>query len=349
MQLTANCRQALHGRSQCLRPAGFAPSPRLASDWRVNSLHAALQRVLRSEPKALSDLDSWWQRERELRTELQHPGARAIVLGAESARLGLAFAGGFRAALVRLTGSFDPRGERRLAFCATESGGPHPRAIATTLESDGAGFRVRGEKTWATLGESADHLLVVCRRGTQPDGRPDLALVHLEASQPGVERSAARPTPFCPEITHCGFRFDVKVRSDQVLRGDGYADYLKPFRTVEDACVQLAASAYLLGVTRRLGLGPAWQETWSAMLIGAATVAEFDPRSSVTHTALAGLEGQIAGQRDAFEEQWRERGGDEWALWERDRGLLRVASQAREARREAARRQLATHVADPHP
>ncbi|MGE0327348.1 MAG: acyl-CoA dehydrogenase family protein [Polyangiaceae bacterium] len=316
---------------------------------RVEQLDAALEQVLRSEPKALADLDSWWARERALRADFKHPGARAVVLAAECARLGLAFAGGFRAALVRMSGELDPHGLRRMAFCATERGGAHPRSIATTLEDEGPSLRVRGEKTWATLGEWADELLVVCLRGTQADGRPELAVVRVAASHPGVERLPARATPFCPEITHCGFRFDALVPAEQLLPGDGYADYLKPFRTVEDCHVQLAICAYLLGVARRFDLGAEWQETWCGALAGACAASELDPRSSVTHTLLAGLERQIALQRETFEQVWRARGGEEWACWERDRGLLRVAQGARDARSEAARRQLAPRVADPHP
>lgn len=301
----------------------------------------ALDRVLHGRfGDPTIDFAAWWVREESLRKEVADPTARAVVLAATSGRLGLAFAGGFRAALVRLTGDLDPVGARRLAFCATEAGGAHPRAITTRLQAEGATLRLRGEKKWATLGDWADELLVVCRRGEQADGRPLLALVRVDVPQPGVSRLPAQATPFCPEITHCGFEFDLALAEDRVLPGDGYADYLKPFRTVEDSYVQLVVCAYLLGVSRRLGLGAEWQELWSAAALTAWTLTTLDPRQPGTHTALAGAEELLQGRRAAFEAVWEAASGDEWTAWERDRGLLRVAQQARDARRAAARRLL---------
>ncbi|MCA9632827.1 MAG: acyl-CoA dehydrogenase family protein [Myxococcales bacterium] len=312
----------------------------------MTQLEIALQRLLmRPVPAPLTQLEDWWQRERRLREELGDPTARAIVLAGESGRLGLAFAGGFHAALARLGGGLDPCGVRRVAFCATEAEGAHPRAIKTSLAPEGSGFRIHGEKTWATLGGSAEELLVVCRQGERSDGRPKLVVARVDATAPGVTRTAARPTPFCPEITHCGFGFDTVIDGADLLPGDGYADYLKPFRTVEDSHVQLAVCAYFIGVSGRLGLAPAWSEVLSALLLSCWSVAGLDPKQSTTHAALAGLERQVAELIPGFEEAWSDVGGAEWHAWERDRALLRVAQGARDARREAARRQLASRMA----
>src|SRR3954463_13200124 len=88
--------------------------------------------------------------------------ARAAIGGARADRVGYAFALGYEAALEALTGA---RGAS--AFCVTEAGGNHPRAIRTALV-DG---KVTGEKAWAPLADRATHLLVVAREGTGADDR----------------------------------------------------------------------------------------------------------------------------------------------------------------------------------
>src|SRR5438067_2330425 len=98
---------------------------------------------------------------------------RALWGGFHADRLGHAFAAGYGAALARL---FDhaaaaqslppfppPRG--LVALAATESGGAHPRAIATRLEKEGGALLLRGEKTFVTLAGAAEELLVVASRG----------------------------------------------------------------------------------------------------------------------------------------------------------------------------------------
>src|SRR4051794_5502756 len=76
---------------------------------------------------------------------------RAVIGGARADRVGHAFALGYACALEALAG------EGSAAFCVTEAGGNHPRAIETQLV-DG---RVTGRKAWATLADRADHLVVV--------------------------------------------------------------------------------------------------------------------------------------------------------------------------------------------
>src|SRR5690606_8056571 len=95
---------------------------------------------------------------------------RALWGGFEADRLGYAFVAGYQAALDRLLAiaAVDavPRRSQRMSLAATESGGAHPRAIATTLEAQPDGsFVLRGEKTFATLASAADELLVVASIG----------------------------------------------------------------------------------------------------------------------------------------------------------------------------------------
>jgi hypothetical protein len=121
-----------------------------------------------------------------------------------------------------------------------------------------------------------------------------------------------------------------------VLPGDGYDDYLKPFRTVEDLHVYAALVGYLIGVVRRHAFARELGETLTAIAVAARALASADVKAATTHVALAGLLG-LAGQTIAeIERAWAAVPDDEYARWQRDRAILQVAGAARSARRDKA-------------
>jgi acyl-CoA dehydrogenase len=77
------------------------------------------------------------------------------------------------------------RGERRDAVAITERGaGSDPSAIETTAtgDGDGDGWTIDGEKWFVTVGDAADHLLVLALAGA--DRAPTMFIV--DKNQPGV-------------------------------------------------------------------------------------------------------------------------------------------------------------------
>ncbi len=240
----------------------------------------------------------------------------ALAGGARADRLGLAFGAGYRAALRALAPAV---GERRAALCATEQGSAHPKAIATRV-LDG---RVTGRKSFVTFGPEAELLLVIART---PEG--PLRCVAVEASAPGVALEPLPPTPFAPEIPHAAVVLDGAPGS--VLSGDGYDDYLKPFRTVEDIHVFGAALAYGVALARRSGWPAEPIARLAAVVAALATLAAADPRARATHLALGGalaLGRELLGGADFSGAPVEER-----ARWERDRPLFAVAEKARALR-----------------
>ena len=176
---------------------------------------------------------------------------RALWSGFHADRLGYAFVGGYAAALSRLLEKVERALPARLSLCATEAGGAHPRNIATRLDKQGGAHVLNGEKTFATLASGADELLVVASRGLEADGRNRLRLVRVRPTATGVQIVPKNTMPFAPEVSHALVRFvDVVVENEDVLPGDGYDDYLKPFRTLEDTHVLAATVGYLLGAAR---------------------------------------------------------------------------------------------------
>lgn len=255
--------------------------------------------------------------------ELREPAGttveRAAVGGARCDRAGYAFALGYTAALEALVG------ETRAAFCVTEDGGNHPRAIATRLV-DG---RVTGTKRWATLADRAAHLLVVARDGTDDAGRPRLRVVRVARDAPGVtlEVSAAE---FVPEIAHA--RITLDGAAGEVLPGDGYADYVKPFRTVEDIHVHAALVGYWFGVARQRGFARGLIERLAIAAAGLVALGAEDARAPATHVALGGAIAATADLVGELEAAWALVPDEEWVRWQRDRAILRVAGRPRAER-----------------
>jgi len=258
---------------------------------------------------------------------------RALVGGASADRLGFAFAGGYAAALRALVPGLDGIA----ALCATEAGGNHPRAIKTALVPAGAAgtYELTGAKKWATVGPIATTLLVVATTGVDSDGKSRLAVVRVCADAPGV-RVIPAATPFIPEIPHAEIELErVVVHDADVLPGDGYTDYLKPFRTVEDLHVHAALLGYLIGVVRRHRLGSELAERLCALAVTTRALAVADAKAETTHVALAGMLDLVTGVVADLEQRWTAP-GDERARWQRDRALLQVAGKARAARRDRA-------------
>ncbi|MBX3275412.1 MAG: acyl-CoA dehydrogenase family protein [Sandaracinaceae bacterium] len=254
------------------------------------------------------------------------PHLAALALGGRADRLGYAFAGGYVAALNALVPARDRA--RTAALCATEAGGVHPRAI----EARYVGGVVHGDKTFVTLADAADELYVLAREGER-DGRPRLALVVVDARGPGVTLRPLPPAPFVPEIGHAAVRLDGAPAAR--LPGDGWDDYVRPFRTVEDAHVHLALLGWLIASARRWGAlaEPALEEAL-ALAAGLSAIAREDPSAPTTHLALAGAIGASARVLAALDEDAMP--ADDRARWRRDRPLLSVASKARAARRAKA-------------
>lgn len=245
-------------------------------------------------------------------------GRRAREAGAAAQTVGQAFLGGYRAALTALT-----QDERPGALCVTEEGPPHPRAIACTW----AGGRLTGTKRYVTGASTAEVLYVAARAGQDGD-RAQLVVVAVDPSATGVTLEVQPPTPFVPDVDHAVVTFASAPTGDP-MPGDGWADVVKPFRTVEDVHVLTALAAWM---AVRTGDREA-REDLEAALAALDALSRVDPSDPVGHLALAGV---LRAVGPALERGGEALDAGARAGWLRDRALLRVAGSAREARRQAA-------------
>ncbi len=278
-----------------------------------------------------SSLRNVWDAYAGARADGIAPFEAAVHVASTTDRLGFAFSLGYPAALEQLVdGATFPT-----AICVTEAQGNTPRATETTLTEEAGGLVLRGTKGFVTFGTLAKTLLVSARVGERPDGRPKLAVVQIPASREGVELEELPTISFVPEVPHAAVRFqNVVVSVDERLPGDGYLNYVKPFRTIEDIHVFGATLGYLIGLLRRTQASTPLIAELSAGLVALQRLRDEPPLDPRVHIALHGvyanLTAVLEGQRMQAALARVPRGERE--RWRRDRPLLRVAQGARDAR-----------------
>jgi acyl-CoA dehydrogenase len=307
----------------------------------MRSLHVVLASPPDAEP--IESGEAWWSRHRAVALLEPLSIDQAIVGGFSADRVGFAFASGYQAALHALVPDLPP--DRVAALCVTERGGGHPRVIEARLAPDGplgaggvaTAYRLTGKKRWATLSGVAGVLLVAVSTGTDAGGKNRIRLVRVESTAPGVKRTPMPEAPFTPEVGHDEVELTaVAVAAGDVYPGDGFARYVRPFRTIEDIHVVAAVHAYLIREIRLHGLPRGLTERLAACLAALRALAAEDPSAPETHVALAGLLELSRGPIEELDRIWSKTESPAHARWERDRLVLSVASNVREQRRERA-------------
>lgn len=269
------------------------------------------------------------------------PFDAAVVAALRTDRIAWAFAAGYRTALARLVPSIPLKS--LVTFAVTESGGNGPRAIEARL----AGDRLRGRKSFATFGDQAAELVVVgalegsAERNAVGPTRPTLRALRVPRDRPGVAIAATHAAPFVPEILHAEILFDAQITPADLLPGDGWTDFVKPFRTLEDLHVQGAVLGHVLGVGRRHRWPEGALEELLASIVTLRAIAELPPSAPATHVTLAGALARIESLLAELDRHWVTADPDVARRWRRDRPLSTVAARARSARRDAAWRALA--------
>lgn len=278
-------------------------------------------------------LAAWADQLRQLGDHWMDPAARALVGGFEAPCIAFAFAAGYQAALARLFGENDAF----RALCVTEREGNRPRHMQTRLRRAAGGWRLDGEKTYVTGGTHATRLYVAARTDEAVSDRPLIRMLTIPAERAGVRIEALPSASFVPELPHARLRLeDVVVHEAEVLPGDGYSAWVKPFRTVEDTHVELALLGQMVRRTRELSdVRPLLEQLLAhvATLFATATLASDEPAA---HLLLAGNRHALQPLLAQLESLWERDAPAFHAAWLRDRRLLGVAGSARELRTSRA-------------
>lgn len=231
-----------------------------------------------------------------------------------------------------------------VAFCASEEGGAHPRAIQSSLSAlpDG-GYRLDGRKQWATLAPSASELLIVASEGREGD-RNRLRALCVPSKREGIGVApmdlGGRVTAN-PEVRHAVVDLaGVSIAEAEMLNGDGYADVVKPFRTVEDLYIGAAMTAHNLALARRSGWPDAAVEDLLLLLVTAGALAFGPLDEPAAHLGVAALARATARVREEHAGYWKLVDDDAAAAWRRATSAAGVAARAKELRRRGAWRRL---------
>jgi hypothetical protein len=287
------------------------------------------QHLLQSADPLPSDLPlGHWYQQLLARLGDASPFAQAVLGGRLAGTPGLAFLAGYQAALRALW----PSAPRSLgALCVTENRSTRPADLSTRLD-DG---RLSGTKDFVTAGEAAAWLLVAARIEA-PDARPQLAVAVLDRGAPGVALLARPALPLMPDIAHA--RLQLTAAQGQQLPGDGWDEYVKPFRSLEDLHVLSAMAAWLYGI----GRDEPWPSSLSlslrllALLAGCAHLAGQPLRSATSHVLLAGLFEQFNGLRPEIDAAFAQGSSARAILWQRDCSILQLARASRDKRLQTA-------------
>jgi acyl-CoA dehydrogenase len=287
-------------------------------------------------------VEQWWPRHRAIAAEHADPIHQAIIGGFVADRVGWAFASGYQAALHALFP--DAPGDRICALCVTEADGNSPKAIKSSLTRNRDAWILNGSKRWTTLGPQGALFFVAARDEAASLARASIRIARVDSNAQGLKIENMRATNFVPEVPHARLQFEnLQLLESAILPGDGYDQYVKPFRTVEDIHVQAAVLAYLMREGQRLAWPQGWLERLAALLAALGRIADMPAEEPETHVALAGalaFGAGLIGETDAF---WLACATDPAALrWRRDRDLLKVASGAREQRTRRAWERLRT-------
>lgn len=266
-------------------------------------------------------LDHWYA---ALLERLQQPSPLALAMlgGRAAATPGLAFLAGYQGALRALW----PSAPWSLgALCVTENKSVRPADMHTRL----SGLHVSGRKDFVSAGDAADWLLVVAREEAD-DEAARVALVVVQTRGPGVQLEPLAQLAFMPDVGHA--RLQLSNAPCQRLAGDGWDDYAKPFRTIEDVHLLCAMGAWLYGVGQECDWPQTLQLRLLALLAGGAEVSRLCPGHASTHVLLAGLFNQFTALQDELETALAA-GPAEWAaLWQRDKNVMAIATSARNQR-----------------
>lgn len=260
---------------------------------------------------------------------------RAVVGGVLSDRMAWAFASGYQAALQCMFPDV-PDG-KTAAFCVSEKDGNHPKAILTRLEPSEGGFVLNGQKAFVTGALDADLLFVAASVREKKEGKNPLKMVRVKNGADGLVATPMPPLPFIPELPHCTLLFEnAWVSAKDVCPGDGYLDYVKPFRTLEDIHVCAAVSGFAF----RMGIACNWPrhdlEQVLSLVLMVCTLPIKDPLSPALHIVLGGVFSHLERLVARIPALITNADNKTRKMWERDAPVLKIAAKARKQRLSTA-------------
>jgi hypothetical protein len=262
---------------------------------------------------------------------------KAMAGGFLSDRLAYVFLSGYQAALHAKFPMLNPA--KIAAFCVSEEGGNRPRAIQTTMQSEGGGYKLDGRKTFVTCADDADELLVAVCDPSMSVTRPHIKILHLDGGVKGARIEEDKVLPFMPELKRGRLTLDgCTCPAASLLEGDGYADYIKPFSPLEALYVMAAGVSYMVRLARLYAWPEPFIEQSVAVLVSIQGANFTDPEAMENQIFISGLKEQVKALVMLTEnaDYWADADPEVYKRWLRDKVMLMMPDRAHAVRLERA-------------
>ena len=259
----------------------------------------------------------------------------ALIAGCNAPNFAHAFFAGYQVALKALV----PEAPAGIgAFCLTEETGNRPKELQTTWNNT----QLNGHKNFITGGELAQWLVVIAKQADHPASqRPTIKALlverqHNDLSQLQVTNKP--PLSILSELPHGEASF-VNA-SATLLNGDGWNDYSKLFRILEDAYVLTATMGWLY----QQALENNWPKTLIISFLGIiASLSEAladNPQSPTMHLVLESAFMQFNDLSFELSTTMLKTESPYLKEWQQDRAVFNIGKQARQVRFKQALDQL---------
>lgn len=249
-----------------------------------------------------------------------------LELGLRSANLSQAFSLGYRCALQRLCPELNQK--EWAAFCVTEESGAHPKKLKTTVSAKGV---LNGAKSFVSMADRAKQLLIIAVEGYAED-RPILKAVQVELPVIGLDLTVLPSMGMLPGVAHG--KLVLNEVQGSILKGDGYLDFNKKFRSIEDAHLLMAFTSLILSKVVRCKLNDNLIDDCMVIITSLLNL-EFDDKP-FNVLQLSGLYKSFEFIQAKFEANLLAISLDFKDEWLRDSKVFRLAESIREAKRALA-------------
>eukprot|EP00127_Corallochytrium_limacisporum_P005021 Clim_evm17s197 gene=Clim_evmTU17s197 len=328
-------------------------------------------RVAKQVPKVVQDivtgtarittLQEWKQvYQSRICPEISLSILRSLVAGYASDRMAWVFSSGYQGALIWHLRARIPEETQLLksletkimCFSVNEKDVKNPKTMGTVLTAQGDGFFINGSKSWVTLGEMCEVMLIAAGYGdASPDGKRKLKLcVVPTADATGITLNLKKPTPFTPEMPHSAAVLEnVSVPSAMVFPPgdkDGYESYVRCFGPAEDVHVMMALTGYWLSIANgplKGSVDATMRAGWISELGCAVSMAQcltdvangVDADSNAGRLILHTLCERVVKVRSAIAEELKKVDKEWYEREKRDEPLVLLPAKMRKARFES--------------
>lgn len=258
---------------------------------------------------------------------------RAALLAGASTRVpAFVFASGYQSALRKILpvdrGVF-------ASFCITEKAGASPRVLQTRIQKKNGSYILSGEKSFVTMAEESGNYFVCAHESDPAAEKKSFRIVKVDKTADGPDLTDL-DISFVSEVSHASAVFkDIEVAPDAVLPGDGYTEYVKPFRTIEDIHLFAAFAGFLLARGFEMHWPVIIMEKLAA-LVSALLNPEIDspetPDSVIAVSGIKALFDHIIAESSSLKISDDEKEAEKW---HRDKKLFDVAGSVRRKRTDS--------------